>query len=66
MNTNIQEMTCESIELDGFGSAADDAWFDQHTAPMDGEEETDAHPHQAATLKAYLKGDSKPADTAGL
>ncbi|KAJ9483887.1 hypothetical protein VN97_g9501, partial [Penicillium thymicola] len=51
-------MTCKSIELDGFGSAADDAWFDQHTAPMDGEEETGVHPHQAAALKAYLKGDS--------
>lgn len=63
MNTSIQEMTCKSVELDGFGSAADDVWFDQHTAPMDGEEETGAHPHQAAALKAYLKGDSKPSET---
>ncbi|KAJ5545089.1 hypothetical protein N7535_006524 [Penicillium sp. DV-2018c] len=64
MNTSIQEMTCKSIDLDGFGSAADDAWFDQHTAPMDGEEETGVHPHQAAALKAYLNGDSKPSQTA--
>ncbi|KXG53205.1 Protein of unknown function DUF3632 [Penicillium griseofulvum] len=63
MNTSIQEMTCKSIELDGFGSVADDAWFDQHTAPMDGEEETGAHPYQAAALKAYLKGDFKPTET---
>ncbi|KAJ6127348.1 hypothetical protein N7523_002960 [Penicillium sp. IBT 18751x] len=64
MNTSIQEMTCKSIELDGFDSAADDAWFDRHTAPMDGEEETGAHPYQAAALKAYLNGDSKPSQTA--
>jgi hypothetical protein len=64
MNTHIQEMTCKSIELDGFGSAADDAWFDRHTAPMNGEEETGAHTYQAAALKAYLEGDSKPSETA--
>ncbi|KAJ5189906.1 hypothetical protein N7491_008053 [Penicillium cf. griseofulvum] len=64
MNTSIQETTCKSIDLDGFGSTADDAWFDQHTAPIDGEEETGVHPHQATALKAYLKGDSKPSETA--
>ncbi|CAG8007333.1 unnamed protein product [Penicillium salamii] len=64
MNTDIEEMTCTSVDLDGFGSTADDAWFNQHTAPMDGEEETGAHPHQAAALKAYLKGESKPSETA--
>lgn len=64
MNTSSQEITCKSIELDGFGSAADDAWFDQHIAPMDGEEETGVHPYQAAALKAYLKGDSKLSETA--
>ncbi|KUM58866.1 hypothetical protein ACN42_g8287 [Penicillium freii] len=57
-------MTCKSIELDGFGSTADDAWFDQHTTPIDGEEETGVHQHQAAALKVYLKGDSKPSETA--
>jgi hypothetical protein len=57
-------MTCKSVELDGFGSAADDAWFDQHTAPMDGEEETGAHPHQTAALKAYLQCHTKPSETA--
>ncbi|PLN80207.1 hypothetical protein BDW42DRAFT_171415 [Aspergillus taichungensis] len=64
MGTHIQEITCKSIDLDGFGSAADDAWFDHHTAPMDGEEETGAHPHQAVALKAYLEGDSTPFETA--
>ncbi|KAJ5530067.1 hypothetical protein N7527_003460 [Penicillium freii] len=64
MNTSIQEMTCKSIELDGFGSTADDAWFDQHTTPIDGEEETGVHQHQSAALKVYLKGDSKPSETA--
>ncbi|KAJ5194500.1 uncharacterized protein N7498_007938 [Penicillium cinerascens] len=64
MNTHIREITCKSIELDGFGSPAADAWFDRHTAPMDGEEETGAHTYQAAALKAYLKGDSKPSETA--
>ncbi|CAG8427381.1 unnamed protein product [Penicillium salamii] len=64
MDTDMEEMTCTSVDLDGFGSTADDAWFDQHTAPMDGEEETGAHPHQAAALKAYLKGESKPSETA--
>lgn len=57
-------MTCKSIELDGFGSAAADAWFDRHTAPIDGEEETGTHTHQAAALKVYLKGDSKPSEIA--
>lgn len=66
MNTSIQEMTCKSVELDGFGSAADDAWFSQHTTPMDGEEETGAHPHQAAALKVYLKGDSKLSETVAI
>ena len=64
MNTSIQEMTCKSVDVDGFGSAADDAWFDYHTAPMDGEEETGAHPYQAAALKAYLEGKSNPSETA--
>ncbi|CAG7916503.1 unnamed protein product [Penicillium olsonii] len=64
MNTAIQEVTCASVDLDGFGSAADDAWFDQHTAPIDGEEETGAHPHQAAALKAYLEGNENPSKTA--
>lgn len=64
MQTGIQEMTCKSVDLDGFGSAADDAWFDHHTAPMDGEEETGAHPYQAAALKAYLNGRSSPSETA--
>ena len=64
MNTDVREITCKSVDLDGFGSAADDAWFDHHTAPMDGEEETGAHPDQAAALKAYLKGDSTPFETA--
>ncbi|KAJ5827477.1 hypothetical protein N7447_004240 [Penicillium robsamsonii] len=59
-------MTCKSVDLDGFGSAADDAWVDQHTAPMDGEEETGVHPYQAAALKAYLKGDSNPPHTAAV
>ncbi|KAJ5501716.1 hypothetical protein N7453_006533 [Penicillium expansum] len=57
-------MTCQPVEVDSFGSAADDAWFDQHTAPIDGEEETGVHPYQAAALKAYLKGDSKPSEVA--
>ncbi|PKY00226.1 hypothetical protein P168DRAFT_285363 [Aspergillus campestris IBT 28561] len=64
MDTSIQEIICKSVDLDGFGSAADDAWFDYHTAPMDGEEETGAHPHQAAALQTYLKGDSTPSETA--
>lgn len=61
---SIPEMTCKSVDLDGFGSAANDAWFDQHTAPMDGEEETGAHPYQAAALRAYLKGDYNASQTA--
>ncbi|KAJ5163516.1 uncharacterized protein N7500_005346 [Penicillium coprophilum] len=64
MNTSIQGLTCKSVDLDGFGSVADDAWFEQHTAPMDGEEETGAHPYQAAALQAYLNGDLKPSETA--
>ncbi|KAJ5494539.1 hypothetical protein N7463_010626 [Penicillium fimorum] len=66
MNTTVQEIACKSVELDGFGSATNDAWFDQHTAPMDGEEETEVHPYQAAALKAYLKGDSNPSETAAI
>ncbi|KAJ5199474.1 hypothetical protein N7491_011320 [Penicillium cf. griseofulvum] len=48
-------MTCKSIDLDGFGSAVDDAWFDQYTIPIDGEEETGVYPYQAAALKARLQ-----------
>ena len=64
MNTIIEKWGCKSVDLDGFDSAADDAWFEYHTAPMDGEEETGAHPHQVAALKAYMKGDSTPSETA--
>ncbi|CDM29381.1 hypothetical protein DTO013E5_5272 [Penicillium roqueforti] len=66
MNTTIREENCKSVDLDGFGSTADDAWFDYHTAPMDGEEETGAHPHQVAAFKAYMKGDSTPSETAAI
>jgi hypothetical protein len=63
MNT-IEEQTCASVDLYGFGSVADDAWFEEQTAPRDGEEETGAHPYQVAALKSYLKGDSNASDTA--
>ncbi|KAL3471428.1 hypothetical protein BJX99DRAFT_237410 [Aspergillus californicus] len=62
----LMEETCKSVDVDGFGSAADDAWFDYHTAPMDGEDETGAHPYQVAALKAYLQGDSTPSETAAI
>lgn len=59
-----QEMTCKAVDLDGDGSAANNAWLDQHTAPMDVEEDTGAHPYQAAALRAYLEGDSNACETA--
>ncbi|UNI25018.1 hypothetical protein JDV02_010726 [Purpureocillium takamizusanense] len=64
MDANEQEMTCKSVDLDGFGSPADDAWFASQTAPVDGEEKTGAHPHQVEALRRYLDGQTTSNETA--
>ncbi|CZT18396.1 uncharacterized protein RCC_04240 [Ramularia collo-cygni] len=56
MNLNIPQITCASIETDGFDSTADSAWFTHHTAPMDDEPETGAHTYQTEALQSYLAG----------
>ncbi|PWI72253.1 hypothetical protein PCL_10876 [Purpureocillium lilacinum] len=64
MATGIQEMTCKSVDIDGFGSSADDEWFTSHTAPVDGEEETGGHPYQVKALRRYLDGQSTSSEAA--
>lgn len=66
MNTTLPQITCASIETDGFDSSADTAWFTHHTAPMDNEPETGAHPHQTSALQTYLSGKSNPSTTASI
>lgn len=64
MNQNPLQITCASIETDGFDSSANPAWFAHHTAPRDNESETGAHPYQTEALRIYLQGKSNPATAA--
>ncbi|OAA77141.1 hypothetical protein LEL_03964 [Akanthomyces lecanii RCEF 1005] len=56
-------ITCKSVDIDNFNSPLTGGWLDRHTAPMDGEDETGAHPHQVAALGRYLHGHSDVKDT---
>lgn len=66
MNQTIHPITCASIETTRFDSPADLAWFAFHTAPMDNEPETGAHPYQTAALQTYLSGKSSPQTTVSI
>lgn len=54
---------CKSVDVDNFNSPLTLRWLDLHTAPIDGEDETGAHPYQAAALGRYLHGLSSVGDT---
>ncbi|KAK2589681.1 hypothetical protein QQS21_012643 [Conoideocrella luteorostrata] len=58
----LPQMTCKSVDIDGFNVTFDETWLSNHTAPMEGEDETGAHPHQSAALQRYLDGQCAAAD----